>query len=65
MATPNKFSKGDKVTVTRRNGEIISGTVLDWDYNLCTWDIEYDVDYLKDGKVFTMLCVPESAITLN
>lgn len=27
MATPNKFSKGDKVIVTRRNGAKVIGTI--------------------------------------
>lgn len=65
MATPNKFKKGDKVMVTRRNGETINGTINDWDYNACTFDIQYDVDYMKEGKIFTLICVPETAITLN
>lgn len=65
MANPNKFNKGDKVTVTRRNGEKISGTINDWDYNYCTFEVEYDVDYLKNGKIFTLICVPQTAITLN
>lgn len=65
MANPNKFNKGDKVIVTRRNGEKISGTINDWDYNYCTFDVQYDVDYLKDGKKFTLICVPQTAITLN
>lgn len=65
MATPNKFNKGDKVTVTHRNGETLSGTIAGWDYNVCTFEVEYYVDYLKDGKIFTMICVPQTAITLN
>lgn len=65
MATPNKFSKGDKVTVIRRNGDTITGTISGWDYNVCTFEVEYDVDYLKDGKIFTLIYVPQTAITLN
>lgn len=65
MATPNKFSKGDKEIVTRRNGAKVIGTIAGWDYNVCTFEIEYDVDYLKDGKIFTIICVPQTAITLN
>lgn len=60
MATPNKFNKGDKVTVTRRNGAKVIGTISGWDYNVCTFEVEYDVDYLKDGKNFTMICVPQT-----
>ena len=63
MATPNKFNEGDKVIVTRRNGAKISGTVRDWDYNACTFEVEYSIDYLKDGKIFTLICVPQTAIT--
>lgn len=65
MATHNKFSKGDKVTVIRRNGVKVIGTIAGWDYNVCTFEVEYYVDYLKDGKIFTLMCVPQTAITLN
>lgn len=63
MATPNKFNKGDKVIVTRRNGAKVTGIISGWDYNVCTFEVEYDVDYLKDDKNFTMICVPQTAIT--
>lgn len=65
MATPNKFNKGDKVRITKRNGETITGTISGWDYNVCTFEVEYDVDYLKDGKNFTMICIPQTALTLD
>ncbi|TFU91759.1 hypothetical protein E4T81_14770 [Barnesiella sp. WM24] len=65
MATLNTFKKGDKVIVTRRNGEKVSGTISDWDYNVCTFDVEYSVDYPRDGKKFTIICVPQTAIALN
>lgn len=64
MATPNKFNRGEKVLVTRRNGETVTGTINDWDYNVCTFEVEYSVDYLhENGKMFTMICIPQSAIT--
>lgn len=65
MATPNKFNKGDRVTVTHRNGDKVTGIISGWDYNVCTFEVEYDVDYLKDGKIFTLMCVPRTAIALN
>jgi len=64
-ATNTTFNKGDKVIVTRRNGAKISGTVRDWDYNVCTFEVEYSIDYLKDGKIFTLICVPQTALTLD
>lgn len=65
METPNKFNKGDKVIVTRRNGATIAGRIADWDYNVCTFEVEYSVNYLKDGKFFTLICVPQTAIMLD
>lgn len=57
-----RFNNGDKVMVTKRNGEVQNGVIRDADYNLCTYKPQYDVDYEKDGRVWTMICVPESAI---
>lgn len=59
-----KFEKGQEVRVTKRNGETVSGVIKDWDFNYCTFDVQYDVDYVKDGNVWTMLCVPEECIEL-
>ena len=42
-----KFKKGQSVRITKRNGEVID---------------EYNVDYTKDGQVWTVICVPEDAI---
>ena len=64
-ATNTTFNKGDKVIVTRPNGAKISGTVRGWDYNACTFRVEYLIDYLKDGKIFTLICVPQTALTLD
>ena len=48
--------------ITKRNGEIIDGIVRDWDYNICTFVREYNIDYMKNGQVWTVICVPEDAI---
>ena len=56
------FKKGQSVRITKRNGEVIDGVIRDWDYNICTFGREYDVDYMKDGQVWTVICVPENAI---
>jgi len=57
-----RFNKGDKVMVTKRNGEVQNGVIRDADYNLCTYKNEYSVDYEEDGRTLTMICVPEEAI---
>ena len=46
-----KFKKGQSVRITKRNGEIIDGIVRDWDYNICTFVREYNIDYMKNGQV--------------
>ena len=48
--------------ITKRNGEVIDGVIRDWDYNICTFGREYNVDYMKDGQVWTVICVAEDAI---
>lgn len=59
-----KFEKGQEVRGTKANGETVTGVIKDWDYNCCTFDVQYDVDYVKDGNVWTMVCVPEECIEL-
>ena len=54
-----KFKKGQSVRITKRNGEVIDGVIRDWDYNICTFGREYDVDYMKDGQVWTVMCSGE------
>lgn len=49
-----KFKKGQSVRITKRNGEIIDGIVRDWDYNICTFVREYNIDYMKNGQVWTV-----------
>ena len=53
-----KFKKGQSVRITKRNGEIIDGIVRDWDYNICTFVREYNIDYMKNGQVWTVRCFP-------
>lgn len=57
-----KFSKGQRVRVTKKNGEAVEGTINDWDYNCCTFEREYSLDYLKNGEIWTMIGIPESNI---
>ena len=57
-----KFKKGQSVRITKRNGEVIDGVIRDWDYNICSFGCEYNVDYMKDGQVRTVICIPEDAI---
>ena len=58
------FEKGQKVKVTTKSGKSIEGTVKDWNYNYCTFEKEYAIDYLKNGEVWTMIGVPEKNIIL-
>lgn len=59
----NKFNKREKVNVFKNNGEICcSGTISGVHMNFCTYEKEYDVDYEKEGRVWTMICVPEKNI---
>lgn len=51
------------MTVITKNGKI-EGKISSVDINICTWETEYSVDYLKDGKIWTMICVPARAIEL-
>lgn len=64
----NKFRKGDFVTVTDKNGETkYTGIVNGWDYNVCTFEIEYNIDYYnsKHERKFMLMGVPEDRIQLN
>ena len=57
-----KFNKGQRVRVTKKDGEVVEGTINDWDYNCCTFDREYSLDYLKNGDTWTLIGIPESNI---
>ncbi len=58
-----EFTKGENVVVTMKDGNKINGTIVRCDVNFCTFKDEYEIDYVKDGKVCTMICVPASAIS--
>lgn len=60
----SKFEKGQEVRVTKTNGETVTGVIKERYYNYCTFDVQYDVDYVKDGNVWTLICVPEENIEL-
>jgi hypothetical protein len=58
-----EFKEGQSVIVTTKKGKIV-GKISSIDTNICTWETEYSVDYLKDGKTWTMIGVPARAIEL-
>lgn len=58
-----EFKKGQSVVVTTKNGKI-EGTISSVDTNVCTFEMDYSVDYLKEGKTWTMIGVPARAIEL-
>ena len=63
----SKFKRGEIVTVTTKSGEIkCTGIVRGWDCNLCTFEVEYEIDYYSREKdrVFTLLGVPEERIQI-
>lgn len=53
--------KGQSVVVTTKKGKV-EGVISSIDMNVCTFETEYSVDYQKDGKIWTMICVPAEAI---
>ena len=57
-----KSKKGQPVNVHAKSG-IIKGIIKRVEVNLCTFEIQYDIEYRKDGKNWTMICIPETAIT--
>ena len=57
------FVKGQKVIVTTKKGKI-EGTISDVNTNICTWETEYSVEYMKDGNMWTMIGIPAKAIEL-
>lgn len=58
-----EFKKGQSVVVTTKKGKI-EGTISSIDMNVCTFEMDYSVDYLKEGKMWTMIGVPARAIEL-
>ena len=59
----SEFKKGQSVIVTTKNGNV-KGVISNVDTNICTWETEYSVDYLKNGKTWTMIGLPARAIDL-
>ncbi len=59
-----KFEKGQEVRVTKRNGETVSGVIKDWDFNYCTFNVQYDVICVKNCSMWTIIGVPEECIEL-
>ena len=58
-----KFKKGQSVRIIKRNGETIDGIVRDWDYNICTFGREYNIDYMNSDK--TTFFLLKNEIKLN
>lgn len=56
------YAKGLRARVASRNGKVIEGTLGNWDYNPCTFEKEYDLHYMKDGNVWTLIGIPEDRI---
>lgn len=61
--TTTEFKKGQSVIVNTQNDKI-EGTITSVDTNVCTFETDYSVDYLKDDKVWTMIGVPARAIEI-
>lgn len=58
-----EFKKGQSVIVTTKNGKI-EGKISSVDTNICTWETEFSVEYMKDGNLWTMIGIPAKAIEL-
>lgn len=57
-----KFKVNQKVEV--KQGELYyNGIITKVGCNLCTWKTEYNVDYHRGGTAWTLIGVPENAIT--
>lgn len=60
-----KFIVGTSVIVTLRDGKEIRGKIVGVDINLRTQEEgEYSVDYVNEGKLWTIIGVPASNIRL-
>lgn len=59
-----KFIVGTNVIVTLKDGKEINGTIASLDTNMCTWEEEYSVNYVKHNKIWTIIGVPASNIKL-
>lgn len=59
-----KFIVGTSVIVTPKDGKEIHGTIASVDTNMCTWEEDYSVNYLKNNEIWTIIGVPASNIKL-
>lgn len=59
-----KFIVGTSIIVTLKDGKEIHGTIASLDTNMCTWEEEYSVNYVKHNKIWTIIGVPASNIKL-
>lgn len=59
-----KFIVGTGVIVTLKDGKEIHGTIASVDTNICTWEEEYSVNYVKNNKIWAIIGVPASNIKL-
>ena len=57
-----KFKRNQSVTV-KRGDQYYNGIITDVRCNPCTYATEYSVNYYKGGTVWTLIGVPESALT--
>lgn len=57
-----KFKRNQSVTV-KCGAQYYSGIITDVRCNPCTYATEYSVDYYKNGTVWTLIGVPENALT--
>lgn len=57
-----KFKVNQKVII--KHGELYyNGIITKVDCDLCTWKTYYNVDYYRGGTAWTLIGVPENAIT--
>ena len=59
-----KFIVKTGVIVTLKDGKEIHGTIASVGTNMCTWEEEYSVNYVKHNKIWTIIGVPASNIKL-
>ena len=59
------FKRGQLVTVTNRDGEKFQGKIKSAYINDFTFKPNYDVEYMFKGRMWIMMGIVESAITLH
>lgn len=60
-----KFHEGDNVTFIDKDNNQYNGIISNYDYHLMTWKPAYDIEYIKNGKTWTAIGIPEDRITLK